>query len=316
MPRRISKRLCAGLLFAFAVAATLLPPAALADGPGTGPDTSRSIIEIGDEAVVRPETVFDHVYVVGGDAIVAGVVQHDVVAIGGDVVLYDSAIVQDNVVCIGGRIDRRPGAVVLGNVDSISGGTFRSLARWTPMRPMVDPFSGSSLLGWAISTLVYVGLAAAVAGAAPRQVEAVAQRLRTRLWTSLSLGVAGAFVIVPAVSVVLFATVIGIALLAPWLLAVVPAAFIVGFVAFCLVFGRLVLSTLRRESTGRVVATATGALVLGLLRLVPYVGGGVWVFAWLIGFGAASALVWLWFADRRERRARTRSRDDATTTPT
>jgi len=317
MPQRASRRACAGLLFAFLVAvAALLPAAALAEGPGTRPDTGRSIIEIGDEAVVRPGTIVDHVYAIGGDAIVAGVVQHDVVAIGGDVVLLDSAIVQENVICIGGSVDRRPGAVVLGNVENISGGTFHSLARWTPMRPVVDPLSGSSLVGWAVSTLVYIGLAAAVAAAAPRHVETVAQRLRAHLLSSLGWGLAAAFVIVPAVSVILFATVIGIALLVPWLLAVVPVALIVGFVAFCLVFGRLVLSSLRWRAAGRIAATATGALVLGLLRLIPYAGGGAWMLAWLIGFGAASTLVWLWLSERRERRARTRSRDDAMTIPT
>jgi hypothetical protein len=317
MPQRASKRAGTGLLFAFLVAVVaLLPAAALAEGPGTRPDTGRSVIEIGDEAVVRPGTIVDHVYAIGGDAIVAGLVQHDVVTIGGDVVLLDSAIVQENVICIGGSVDRRPGAVVLGNVESISGGTFRAIARWTPMRPVVDPLSGSSLLGWAVSTLVYMGLAAAVAGAAPRQVEAAAQRLRAHLWPSLGWGFATAFVIVPVVSVVLFATVIGIALLVPWLLAVVPVALIVGFVACCLVFGRLILGSLHRPATGRIVATATGALVLGLLRLIPYAGGAAWMVAWVIGFGAVSTLIWRWFAERRERRARTRSRDDATTTPT
>jgi hypothetical protein len=296
--------------------AALAPAAALAEGPGSRPDTGRSIIEIGDEAVVRPQTIVDHVYAIGGDAIVAGVVQHDVVVIGGDVVLFDSAIVHENVVCIGGRVERHPGAVVLGSVDSVSSDAFRSIARWTPMRPVVDPLSGSSLLGWAVSTLVYMGLAAAVAAAAPRQVEGVADRLRSHPWSSLGWGLVAAFVIVPIVSVVLFATVVGIALLVPWLLALVPSALIAGYVASCLVLGRLVLGASRRPATGRVVATATGALALGLLRLIPYAGGAAWFAAWLVGFGAASTLIWLWLAARRERRSRTRSRGDATTTPT
>jgi hypothetical protein len=304
LPRPTSRRLCFGLFCGLLAVAALASASAWAQGPGTRPDTGRSIIEIGDEAVVRPETIVDHVYVVGGDAIIAGVV------------LLDSAIVHENVICIGGSVDRRPGAVVLGDVENVSSGTFRTLARWTPMRPVVDPLSGSSLLGWAVSTLVYIGLAAAVAAAAPRQVEAVAFRLRAHPWSSFGWGLATAFVVVPVLSVVLFATVIGIALLVPWLLAVVPIALIVGFVAACRVCGRLVLRLSRRATAGRIVATATGALVLGLARLVPYAGGAVWVCAWLVGFGAASTLIWLWFAERRERRARTRSRGDATTTPT
>ena len=237
------------VLLAAAVAALLAAafagPAA-GVGPGEVPDTGRSVIEVGGTALVRPGSVVDHVYVIGADAVIGGVVLRDVVCIGGDVLLLPTAVVQENVVCIGGRVDRHDDAVVRGDTTVISPGSLRAIAGWNPISPFGDSTSGSALLAWAVSALAHIALAAAVAAAAPRPVVAATARVRRRPWSSLGVGLLSGLVIVPLVSVVLLVSVVGLPLLVPWLLVAVPVALVVAFVAASTTAGDLAFRAARR----------------------------------------------------------------------
>jgi hypothetical protein len=303
------------LLTVAAAVAAVLPATATAEGSGTYGDSAgeRSVIEVGGDAVVRPGSVVNQVYAVGGDAVIGGVVLRDVVCVGGDVRLAPTAVVQENVVCIGGRVVRDPGSEVLGDVTVVSPGSLRSLTGWNPISPAVDPFSAGALLSWAVSLLAYVGLAAAVAAAVPKTVVAATARIDRHPWVSLAAGLLAALVVVPLISVVLLVSVIGVPLLVPWLVVVVPVALIVAFVAVSVTIGRLVLTAARRGSAGLAVQAATGALLLSLARLVPYAGATAWLVAWTLGFGAVSVALAIWLRDRRVRR---RSRAGPTTNPT
>ena len=117
----------------------------------------------------------------------------------------------------------------------------------------------------------------------------------------------------PLISVVLLVSVIGVPLLVPWLVVVVPVALVVAFVAVSATTGRLASRAVRRGSAGLVAQAATGALLLSLARLVPYAGAAAWLVAWTLGFGAVCVALAIWLRDRRVRR---RSQADPTTSPT
>ena len=246
------------------------PPATPAPHGGT-------IVEVGHDATVDPDDVVNDAVAVGGDVIVAGTLRGSAVAVGGDVVLLPTALVLGNAVSIGGHVDRQPGSTVHGNVVSTRFGFVGSAASALLGEPVWHPFRAGTLLGWVASTILYVLVAVLCALLVPRQVMAVRDRVVRHPWTSVGWGALTAGVLVPISSVLLLVSVIGVLVLIPWLLIVVPLAFFFGFACVGALVGRRLLGMLgvRRE---RLVASAVGVLLLHLLRLIPYAGSvcGCW----------------------------------------
>jgi hypothetical protein len=277
---------CAGAALAISPPATPAPP-------------SGTIVAVGHDATVAPEDVADDAVAVGGDVIVAGTLRGSAVAVGGDVVLLPTALVLGNAVSIGGHVDRQPGSTVHGNVVSTRFGFVGSAASALLGEPVWHPFRAGTLLGWVASTILYVLVAVLCALLVPRQVMAVRDRAVRHPWTSVGWGALTAGVFVPISSVLLLVTVVGILVLIPWLLIVVPLALFFGYVSMgAALGGRLVgVAGAHRE---RLVAAATvGVVLLHLLRLIPYVGTAAWALVWITGFGAATMTAWAGWRDRR-----------------
>jgi len=116
---------------------------------------------------------------------------------------------------------------------------------------------------------------------------------------SFGWGALGSLVIVPAVSVLLLVSVIGILVLIPWLLIVVPLSLFFGFAAVSALLGRWALRGLAYRRENLVLAAVGGALLLHVVRLIPYLGAAAWAVAWLTGFGAVAVGVWEWWRRRR-----------------
>jgi hypothetical protein len=302
---------------AVACALLVLSPAMTAawaaEPPLAPPSSPHNEIAVGRDVVVAPDKVVSHVVVVRGDAIIGGLVTHDVVAVGGDVVLLSTAVVQQDVICVGGRIVRQPGSVAIGNVVTVRSGIVATVGRWLLARPSGSPFSTTALVGWLITTIVYLAITAGIASLAPRGTTDLADRVTGHPAASLGWGMLAALVVVPLVSVALFVTVVGIALLIPWLVVVVPVALLFGFVGTSAGLGRGVLRLARVERRGLVLEALAGAAVADLTRLIPYAGLVTWLLVWTIGLGAVSVLMWTRVV-ALGRRARARSRSDATTT--
>jgi hypothetical protein len=283
-------RRVAALLAAACVLLTAAPAGATAL---TLRPAAPNVYKLGGDVLVSPDQVVGTVLIFGGNLTVAGRIEGSAVVIGGHVHLLSSGVVSRTVFCLGG-VQRDLGSVVVGNVVSLRGNQFLARVASGLYRTVRSPFQAGTLLGWGATTLLYIIVAVVAAGLFSRQTGSVRERIVRHAGSSLGWGAMGAVVVVPAISVLLLVSVIGVLVLIPWLLIVVPIAFFFGFACVSALAGRSVLSLLGVRSERLVASAVVGVLLLHVLRLIPYAGSVLWALAWLVGFGAVAAEVYLW----------------------
>jgi hypothetical protein len=288
----------AALLAAACVLLSAAPAAAAALTPGpVAPD----VYKLGGDVLVAPDQVVGTVLIFGGSLTVAGRIEGSAVVIGGHVHVLSSGVVSRTVFCLG-RVQRDPGSVVVGNVVSLRGNQFLARVASGLYRTVRSPFRAGTLLGWGATTVLYIIVAVVAAWLFSRQTISVRERIVRHAGSSLGWGALGTVLVVPAISVLLLISVIGVLVLIPWLLVVVPIAFFFGFACMGALAGRSVLSLAGVHGERLVTSAVVGVLLLHVLRLIPYAGSVLWALAWLVGFGAVAAEVYLWGRARRARR--------------
>ena len=236
-------------------------------------------------------TVAKDVVVMGGTVAAQGVIEGDVVAIGGQVDLGASAVVQGDVAAIGATVNQAPGATVEGRlVTQIEGPMTLSIAKGIQL-PAVRMAGFPSIfgVGWFfLKILLWMVLAAVVVLFIPERTRRAADTVVSQPLISGGLGLLTA-VILPPVLVVLGIT---ICLLPLALLALVAAVLIWAFGLIAIAYELGVrLAGLAKQEWAPAVNAGFGAFVLMLIlntvgTLVPCVG---WVLPFLvgcIGFGA------------------------------
>jgi hypothetical protein len=270
-----------------------VPPVAAGSTPVGGGVT----VKLGGDVIVRQGDKADSVVVVGGDVIVYGVVAHTVVAIGGDVRLMSTAVVgstvkpdDTSIVVIGGQVSAEPGAVVIGKTVRVSGNWFGAVPGRRILRSLTHPFRVHSVLGWVAQTLVLVLAALVAAAVAPRQVRSIRDQVRRRPLPALGWGALMMLAIAVA-SIILVLTIIGLLLLVPVWLLVLP---ITGLFCFTGVAARLGGLLLARDGTtgdNLMLSAVLGMLLLNIVRFVPVAGFVVFIALGVVGVGAG-LLAW------------------------
>lgn len=276
-PRRISLLLAVLLLLAWAV------PGAAASRPS---DKERVIVKINSDLFISEEEIVDTALTIGGDAVIAGEVRGNVVAMGGDVVIRPTALVGGEAVAIGGRIFRDEGSVVEGELVEVLPQVnlrqlFAFLPAWLPGRPWVALFQAIYSL---VLFLVFLALALLVEIFLPRQVTVVSQTLRGGVWMALIVGAGALAAFLPLVILVAL-TIVGIPLV-PILFLFVSFGLLLGLVAVTLLLGQRLLDLIRRGEHRPSLTVSLGAICLGLVYLLPFLGGVALLLAAVIGFGA------------------------------
>lgn len=151
---------------------------------------------------------------------------------------------------------------------------------WTSRGPSFRPFL---LMGLIAAVAVFILLF-------PNATRAAQQEVGASPWQSLGLGAAMLFTL-PPIAILMMITVIGIPLgLA--LLALYPVLLLVGYLTTALYIGERSAVALKKDTTNaiwmRIGFAALALLALGLIRLIPFVGGLVVFVTLLIGMGAWS----------------------------
>lgn len=267
--------------------------------------------EIGDKLrfkqddEVRPDEAVDgRITVIWGDLIVDGQVSGDVTvilgelsvdgsvggdatAIWGDLELLEHASIKGNAVSVGGKLKINPDATV--------GGERAEHARFLErIRPAVILRGGAGLgaFAWAVTWILFLGLAFPVLRVMPGQVEAATRALRERRFRSFWIGV----------PVAVAAIVLPLAFLHSY--AGFPAGFILFVVALALyAFGRVVVASLlggwildrlHLSRAGGFRETALGYTVVRLVEVVPVLGGSVKIVLVSVSFGCVTIALWRW----------------------
>jgi hypothetical protein len=239
------------------------------------------------------------VFAIGGKVVIAGTVRHTVVGVGTKVVLQRGAVVgaahssgDTSLVLIGGSLTKPAGAAVTGRTTTISSSQVTAAWQAAVVAPISHVFGTLSLIIWGALTILYVLLAVVLAALAPRQLAAVGRRITARPLPTAGWGLLIAIVIVPVVTVLLVASIIGLLALAPWGV-VVLAVYVMGAVAIAALLGEALMRRLGGR-VGLVVATLIGVVVIRLVELIPYVGSVVSALLAILAFGAAAMAFWDW----------------------
>lgn len=231
-----------------------------------------------------------------GDISVSGTVSGSVRTFNGNVTLLPTARVEGDVTAVNGRVDQQSGAVVTGQVSQGSILTTPPQAQQPqPQQPQISPqpqqpqappsrpwwerrdewrwerrWPGSwarAFFGWA--TIGFIALTALIALLFPSHMQRITKELSSTPGQAFLAGLA-VWVVLPILAVVLAISIVGIPVLVLMPLAVGLLA-IFGFAATSSLLGDRLGDAIRRE-TNPVVDTIIGAIVLGVLALVPGVG--------------------------------------------
>lgn len=245
------------------------------------------VVALGRDLVVAGEAASD-VVSINGSTRVQGRVAGDVIVLGGDGLLGSEARVGGDVMVLGGRLETAPGARIEGR--SVSYPTVSSA--WltllegpslglSPLSPLVLGGKLALLAAWLALTLLLL----ATSGG---QVLSTSESVRDHPFHGFVVGLTGvlALLLTALFFSAFAAAIVGV----PLLVLVVLLALMLklwGMVAVFHATGSWLTSTLGRRRLLPLNCAVIGLLVLGCLKLVPWVGTWVWTVATFIGVGAS-----------------------------
>jgi cytoskeletal protein CcmA (bactofilin family) len=268
--------------------------------------------EVGDDALLAGGNVTltpsarvgARAWLAGGRLDIAGRIGRELKAAGGSIAI--AAEIMGDVMLAGENIEIKPGAVIHGDLRYMSpnAATIDKAARIDgTVTHLPSPRHERGVAGAAAGIGILISLM--VTGTVllllfPRFAAGVTDRIAQAPWKSLGLGLA-VLTATPLVVILLFASLIGL-----WLAFILLAAYLVallaGYLSGALSAGEFVLKRLRRQTEltrgWRVAALVIMLVVVGILGLVPGLGGLVLFALLLFGLGGLSWQVYRAIAAR------------------
>jgi hypothetical protein len=240
------------------------------------------VVEIGQR--------LDKAVAFGGPVDVHGDVLGDAVSVGSDIVVRSTGVVEGNAVAVGGNVVVEPGGQVAGDrvaigepnaVTSVAG----AFGDGSPRGVVRGLFRQLSVLS------CLMGAGVLLMGLWPQNVERVARPLGDRpFWYAIAGAILTASFVVG--SGLLAITLVGIPL-AVLLSIILAVAWLLGVVALCKAIGERFPVL---EKNGAWASFLAGAVILGAVSLLPYVGPLLVV---LVGFPAVGASLLTRLGSRR-----------------
>ena len=244
---------------------------------------AKNIFKIGSDVTVEKDQQVDTVIAIGGQVTVHGLVERNVVAIGGSIVLANDSVVRGDVICAGGVIVKAGGAQVFGDITEINSvniaNAFSSALRgelegWSLI------FNIISLCFFAVIFIISLLITILL----PRPLLAVVQEIQNYKVKSFFWGLAATLMMVPFF-MLLVISIIGIALI-PLVFTLLLLAFILGYIAAGNITGKYIFNKVfRRPPKALTGVTILGLILLWLIGWLPYLGLLVKIFALTFGLG-------------------------------
>lgn len=298
MPDIKRNRLVISLVL-LASALLLLPALFANEGSGAKPVESPAIVSMGKPLHVT-EPVDGSVQSFGGPVEIDAVVRGDVLSIGGDVKVGAAGRVEGDIVVLGGKVTRESQDAVTGKIVQPLwiGHALERIPNGSDFLESVDRRFSLLIVGLKMSVLlVWLGIAVVLALAGGREVRSSSLELRANPFHTLTVGLVGftSLVLTAIVFGYLIPYLVGLPLLiALGLFAVVAKVY--GMISVFHAVGWLLFAPKTREAIDRrkhlkgdLAMMVLGLLVLGVVRMIPVVGGIVWMTASIMGLGSALA---------------------------
>jgi hypothetical protein len=248
------------------------------------------VVVSGDVDVHRGETV-DGVFVVSGNAVIAGRVDGDVVVLNGDALV--SGTIDGDLLTAAGQARLLPTAEVTGNV------------RYGDERPLIaldarvrgdigkqDWPDVGGLFSWIGGFIVWlaISLSAAVLGLlllliAPRAADSIYRRTQERAGPTIAIGIA-ILIVLPLAAILSAFTIVGLPLTLGIGLALLPLG-AVAYVVAAWALGRMIY----KPPHDRFLAFLIGIAILRVVALIPILGLLVGLLALIVGLGLIGAAI-------------------------
>lgn len=234
-------------------------------------------------------TFHDEVQAFGANVVLAGTFDEDVTVAAARVILTPTAVVKGNLEYAAAVFDRQAGSQVLGEVRRKTSFERGEAEGWKEQRQTWGWAAG--IVFWLLSTAALVLTGLLVRVLFPGTTERAVAHISDSPWVSLGVGL-GFLLAVPVAILLAAVTVVGIPV------AIIAAVLYMVFVYVSRVFigvwiGRKVTGVLkRRRDDSFFRPLLIGIIVIGLIGLVPFLGGLFRVFCVLIGLGALWLTVW------------------------
>ncbi len=222
----------------------------------------QGIVKFGSDVIIgRNEWVDGDVVVFGGNATIYGTVKGGVVVVKGNVRLASTSHIQNDVVCIWGNTDVDRGSRIEGETTVFN---FGKLFHKTSNREI---FYGASRIFRFFRVIILFLIALLIYYAFPTHTERIRSRIHNEYPKTLAIGFIG-FLLLPAIFVILIATIIGIPVAILFFPIAVIGAFLLGGTAFSLLLGQIIQTKTGLKTTSAPVLLGIGILILELPSLL------------------------------------------------
>jgi hypothetical protein len=248
------------------------------------PVDARNVIKVGSDINVGEDQRVDNAIAVGGQITVSGLVENNVVTLGGSIVLTSTAVVRGHVVCIGGVIVQGNGAQIYGGVTELNSSNILA-ALSSIFYSETDTWSWlADIIYFCFFTMLFT-LALLMVALFPRPLNAVCASIEENKSKSFLCGALGTLMIPPFFMLLIFSFV-GIPLI-PLVFSVILLAFMFGFIAVSALLGKFVLTkAFRHHKQSLIRETLLGFILWWLIGWIPfYIGMVVKAVVITVGFG-------------------------------
>ena len=244
---------------------------------GLNPEVKSSLVKVGSDVVVPAGANVQSAVAVGSNIDIAGTVNKDAVAVGGNLTIRKSGVVRGDAVCIGGTLIKEPGA-------TISGDTIQLGVENLPGAVIGKGFGWSMPLFSVISFISFLILALFTASFFPIQVGRNSYFIERLPGQSLLWGLLMIVLVVPII-ILLAISLIGIAFVPAYIILLAAASFF-GYVAISQLIGKKVLKSLRMRNKPMMTEIIVGFVFFEIIALIPIIGWLIKLIATTMGLGA------------------------------
>jgi hypothetical protein len=203
------------------------------------PVNAGNIIKSGKDINIVEGQKVDNAIAVAGQITVSGLVENDVVTLGGSIVLEREAVVRGNVVCIGGVVVQGNGAQIYGDITEVnSSNIFTALS--SAFQGDMDAWAWlTDIIYFCFFAMLFM-LALVIAVLFPRPLNAIADSIQANKVKFFFWGALGTLMIAPFF-MLLICSFVGTPLI-PLAFSAILLAFMFGFIAVSALLGKFVLT--------------------------------------------------------------------------
>lgn len=219
--------------------------------------------------VVIEGDVEGNVSVFGGNLRINGRVGENVTHFGGNTALGHQTVIEGNFAHFGGRVTKAPEARIEGTETA----GFRGF----------NPFA--SLLFGLLSLIGTLVLAAVVVALLPTQTTVLADTIERQPLNCAGVGFLST-ILIPVIFIALALLIIVGWILIPFVALAIPLVYFYGYVGAARWLGMRIIRATHFVSDSPIAQVLTGVLILGLIALIPILGGLIVFIAAIIGLGA------------------------------